>query len=77
MLDIKFLHVHDFLIFQALEPRIYGFYYTKNTSKNIRKYVGTSWTNSIFTYLTLKNFEIFGTYPHSHIATQPHSHIAT
>ena len=41
----------------------------QNTSTNIKKYMGTSWKNIIFTYRTLKNFENFGTYPHCHIAT--------
>ena len=45
--------------FWARGPRIYGFSYTKNTSKNIRKYMGTSWKNIIFPCLTNKIFENF------------------
>ena len=43
--------------FWARGPRIYGFSYTKNTSNNIRKYMGTSLKNIIFAYLRIKIFE--------------------
>ena len=42
--------------FWARGPRIYGFSYTKNTSKNIRKFMGTSWEHIIFTFWNFKNF---------------------
>ena len=46
--------------FWAREPRIYGFSYTKNTSKNIRKYMGTSLKHIMFTYLDFRKFVKFG-----------------
>ena len=38
ILDIKFLIFRDFLIFQSLEPRIYGFYCTKMAQTIQEKY---------------------------------------
>ena len=35
-------------------PRTYGFYYTKNASTNLRKYMGT-FLKRFFTYLDFKN----------------------
>ena len=43
----------------AREPRTYWSYYTKNASKNIRKYMGTFWKNIDFSYLRIKKNEIF------------------
>ena len=79
--------------FWARRPRIYSFSYAKNTSKNIRKYMGTSWKNIIFGNLRPKKFEHSGPCVHPtfwifeiqkfeilkliHRDTQPHSHIAT
>ena len=40
-------------------PLIYGFSYTKNTSNNIRKYMGTSWKHIIFAYMRIKIFDFF------------------
>ena len=42
-----------------VHPRTYGFYYTKNTSKNIRKYMGTSLKHIIFAYLDSKKSQIW------------------
>ena len=38
ILKIKFVIFHDFLIFQALEPRIYSLYYTKIPQKIVEIY---------------------------------------
>ena len=45
--------------FWARGPNIYSFSYTKNTSKNIRKYMGTSLTNNTFAYMSIKKTKIF------------------
>ena len=42
-----------------VDPRIYGFLLYQNTSKSIRKYMGTSWKNIIFPYLRIKIFKMF------------------
>ena len=40
--EVKFLIVDGFWIFGPLEPRIYGFYYTKILQNKKRKYMGSS-----------------------------------
>ena len=46
-------------------PRIYGFYCTKNTSKNIGKYMGTYWKNIIFGNMRIKKIVFL-----DHVRTQ-------
>ena len=42
-----------------VHPYIYSFYYTKNTSKNVTKYMGTSLKHIIFVYMDLKKCQIW------------------
>ena len=39
-------------------PRIYGYSYTENTSKHIRKYMGTSFKQIIFHRWTSENVDV-------------------
>ena len=70
---------HDFLICQALEPRICGFYYTK-IHQTYQKLYGNIlenyylWKSETQKFRKLWNLS---TQPHSHRATQPYSHRAT
>ena len=42
-----------------MHPRAYGYYYTKNTSNNIRKYMGTSLKRIIFAYIDFKKCQFW------------------